>query len=297
MLWTHVVWVAFPGSDANLPAESLEREGEGQPPQPRPGLSPGPAPRLGLCSSLPHWFNASTRNACDGGVAQPERGGARAEPARTRRRAGPAPVRGRGGVPGFLGYLRGRGWELVAVAARTRDSPCEVERAAAAARQEVKWYAEPTKPVQGWVREPARGLEVRRLGWWLSARAGVAARCPSGGSSPAWGSGRLPAASGSLELQLELGAGRAATSTNFISRRGVGGRARCCLVWTDDRCRGTPAPAGPGAPAARLSPTCPAPVRPVRSAFGTLCPGERLCRGSSETSAVGPGHPWRLGWG
>ncbi|CAK7303413.1 hypothetical protein VULLAG_LOCUS10400 [Vulpes lagopus] len=65
--------------------------------------------------SLPHWLGGSTRHACDADAALPARGGARDARGGASAHAqasgtGSGPGKGGGGVPGFLGYLRGRGW-------------------------------------------------------------------------------------------------------------------------------------------------------------------------------------------
>lgn len=114
--------------------------------------------------------------------------------------------------------------------------------AAVVARLEVKWRGSR----RCWRRAGSGTLPAAwregDWGWWLSAWAGVAARRPGLGflsslglGTPSRGLGQPRAAAGARRR-------RAATDTNFISRRGVGGRARRCPDLIDYRVPRRPYP-------------------------------------------------------
>lgn len=104
-----------PGPDAARLSGHRDREDAGQASPARGGTPQPPTPRLSPPSSLPHWLSGASRHACDGGAARPAKGGARDTRGGARAHAqasgsGSRRGQGGGGVPGFPGYLRGRGW-------------------------------------------------------------------------------------------------------------------------------------------------------------------------------------------
>lgn len=144
------------GCDATHLAKPWNSEDEGPATQPRhEEKAPAPAPprELGPPSSLPHWLRPSRVTPAT--LALPYRRGAglgtreAGKCASAGASLGPDRGEGGGGVPGFLGYLRGRGGGefaaavAAASAASTRDSPGEEEGASVAAREQVKAAAGP----------------------------------------------------------------------------------------------------------------------------------------------------------
>lgn len=202
-----------------------------------------------------------------------------------------------------------------------RDSPHAGERAAAAARQQVKGRGAPTGPEAGLVPGPVRGLQGRRLAWWSSAQAGVAARRPAWGflSGPVLRVASLrPVAAQSCSGTLAAAAARPPTLTLFTRAGSEVERAAVWLVLTISCCgaryprRSQTAWLAAGVDTDRAappcgsllalwprgrSPTCHLPGAPWSAPVcDTLSPGGRLSRGSSETSAICPEHHWSLGW-
>lgn len=179
-------------------------------------------------------------HGCDAGAARLARGGARAGPARTRRREGLV-GRGEGRCSRFPGLPEGAGAGSPGSGGGRREegdgsgfAPCGGARGGGS-----QTAGKGTRGADGaggglgpgsrpWPTGKAVGLVVVSPGWGRGPAPGLG--LPLGSGAP----GRLPAACGSPELQRDLGGGgRAATNTNFIYPRGVGGRAGCCVARVD----------------------------------------------------------------